>query len=332
MKTEKYDPVPLILNEGYSLDLHYNNYAEMVNVYNADNWEQYCNFQLLPHACKGHHQILHLHSMQLFYVKRSGGMMNKVGTPKGYLSFAVVEESAGNICFDRIKPKTGDIVFFDDKRPYNFMTSDDIKLCVVNIQKDKMGDLLPLVSQALMHTIYDTDGVMSKTLRDIWKRFTDQTAAKKEVKDFTEAEKEIKVLLLKLLREQTPAERRLTKGENIALTILDRTYGNMDKTTNVVSLMDKTISVASLAKEYQISEKTLGNSFKSLFGFTPTHFLRQLKLNLIHNELKKSKPDQTTVSNVARTWGFTHMGRFARYYRELFDRNPSQTLKQEFSF
>ena len=144
---------------------------------------------------------------------------------------------------------------------------------------------------------------------------------KKEVKDFTEAEEEIKVLLLKLLREQTPTHSKLTKGEDIALAIRDKTYG----------YMDKTINVASLAKEYQISDKTLENSFKSLFGFTPTHFLRQIKLNLVHNELKKSKPDQTTVSNVARKWGFTHMGRFASYYKELFGRNPSQTLKQEYS-
>ncbi|MCK5354738.1 MAG: helix-turn-helix domain-containing protein, partial [Methyloprofundus sp.] len=42
-------------------------------------------------------------------------------------------------------------------------------------------------------------------------------------------------------------------------------------------------------------------------------------------------PEQTTVSQLAYKWGFTHMGRFSGYYTELFEQNPSQTLKTPYS-
>jgi len=91
--------------------------------------------------------------------------------------------------------------------------------------------------------------------------------------------------------------------------------------------MDGKISISSLAEQYDVSEQTLQNSFKSLFGFTPKYFFRSLKLNLINQELKKSDLEQTTVSKIALKWGFVHMGRFSAYYTELFGEYPSQTLK-----
>jgi hypothetical protein len=30
---------------------------------------------------------------------------------------------------------------------------------------------------------------------------------------------------------------------------------------------------------------------------------------------------------VAQKWGFSHMGRFSKYYTDLFGENPSSTLK-----
>ena len=317
MKTKKHNPLPLILNEGYILDVYYDDYDAMMN--SAENWDHHCTYQLRPNALKGHHQILQLHSMQLAYVQRSGGFMYDVSPPKNCLTFAVLEECADKACFDRMKLESGDMVFFDDSRPLNFMTNDTMKLCVVNLQKEKMGALLPKFSQALYHTIKDTDGVMSKALRDIWKNFTDNDECKMNKKAIMEAEEEINNILTKLLREQTPILPKLTKGENIVLNIRDQVYRHMDGK----------ISIDSLSKQHQVSKKTLHNSFNSLFGFTPNYFLRQLKLNLVHNELKKSNPRQSTVSKIAQKWGFMQMGHFSGYYSQLFGENPSKTLHRE---
>jgi len=319
MHTLQHTPPPLILNEGYFIDIHYDEYNGMVD--SAKNWKQYCTYRLLPDALKGHHQLLQLHSMQIGYVERPGGFMYDTSSPKECLSFAVIEECADKACFDTMKLQTDDIVFFDDSRSLSFMTNNAIKLCVVNLQKDKMGILFQKVSSALYHTIKDTNGVMSKTLRDIWKQCTDQSNLQKNKDVFIHAEEQISDLLIKLLTEQTPVVPRLTKGEKKALDIRDQVYNHMDAK----------IDIDHLAKQHQISKKTLHNSFKSLFGFTPGHFLLQLKLNLVYNELAKSDPRQTTVSHIALKWGFLHMGHFSANYSKLFGELPSHTLQKEYS-
>ncbi|WP_415407947.1 helix-turn-helix domain-containing protein [Sulfurovum sp. CS9] len=318
MQTKKHIPPPLILNEGYFVDHYYDGHEEMHS--HTENWDLHCTYQLLPNALKGHHQILQLHSMQLSCVQRPGGMMDNSSSAKDCLTFAVLEESTDKACFDHMKIQAGDIVFFDDSRPLNFLTNDAFKLCAVTMQKEKMGTLLPKVSQALYHTIKDTDDVMSKALNTIWEEFTEQGECKKDKETFRDAEEKINSILMKLLEEQTPTPPKLTKGEEKALDIRDQVYHHMDRKINIESL----------SKQHHISERTLQNSFKSLFGFTPNYFLRQLKLNLVHNELKKSDPAQSTVSRIAQKWGFTHMGRFSSFYTELFGENPSKTLKRDY--
>jgi len=318
MHKKQHTPPPLILNAGYFIDMHYDGYDGMVN--SAKNWRQYCTYRLLPDALKGHHQVLQLHTMQIGYVERPGGFMYDTSSPKDCLSFAVIENCADKACFDTMKLQTDDIVFFDDSRSLNFITNDAIKLCVVNLQKDDMGTLFPIVSKALYKTIEDTDGVMSKTLRDIWDQCTDRSPLTKNKNVLKDAEEQISDLLKKLLTQQTPIFRKLTKGEKKALEIRDQVYEHMDAK----------IDIDHLVKQHQISHKTLQNSFKSLFGFTPGHFLLQLKLNLVYNELLKSDPKQTTVSQTAQKWGFMHMGHFSGYYSKLFGELPSHTLQTEY--
>ncbi len=153
-------------------------------------------------------------------------------------------------------------------------------------------------------------------LREIWKDFT-VSSSKMDSQSYQKAEEQILSPVMELLSDQTPLIPKLTNGEKIALDIRDQ----------VMHHLDGKISISSLAKQYKVSEQTLQNSFKSLFGFTPKKFLRQLKLNLVHHELQKSNPDQNTISNIALKWGFEHMGRFSSYYTELFGVNPSQVLK-----
>jgi len=316
MKTQKHNPQPLILKKGYFSEQNYDGHIDMKS--SAKNWDHYCTYQLRPNGLTGQHQILQLESMQLSYAQRSGGMMNDVSSAKDTLTFAVIEESKDKACFHRTKLKSGDILFFDDSRPFSFMSNDAIKFCVVNIQKGKKCILEPKISQLLNHTISDTKCNMSRTLRSIWQDFTDHSQNAKGLQAYKNAENKIRKILVKLIEEQTPLSPALTRGEEIALDIRDQVYSHMDGK----------ISIESLARQHQISEKTLQNSFKSLFGFRPKHFLRLLKLNHVNNELINLDPKICTVSEIAFKWGFTHMGSFSRYYTDLFGENPSQTLKK----
>jgi len=314
MKPEKFNPQPLTLVEGYYSDQYYDSYKMLMQ--SAKNWKQHCPYQLKSDGLSGRHRVLQLHSMQIVFAKRKGGTMHNAVSAKDCINIAV-NETCKKACFGRMKIHAEEIIFFDDSQPYNLITNDTIKFVVVTVPKSALGSQLPTLSKAINHAIRDTDTRFTAILYRILKAFTDPSGQKKDTQSYQEAENEILAVIMELLAEQIPVKPKLTRGERMALDIRDKVFDHMDAKINI----------ASLAKEHQISEQTMQNSFKSLFGFKPKHLLRLLKFNHVHYELMQSSPDQSSVSKVAFKWGFTHMGRFSAYYAEFFGEKPSQTLK-----
>ncbi len=125
-------------------------------------------------------------------------------------------------------------------------------------------------------------------------------------------------LIEHLLQQQKPVAPNLNSGEEIAIAVRNQIYLHMDGN----------FSTGELAQQYGVSAKTLQNSFKSLFGFTPKYFIRALKLNVVRNDLATATKKRVTVQRVANKWGFMHMGHFSKNYKELFGETPSQTLNR----
>jgi len=307
---------PLELQEGFFLDKHYENYQMMDLNATSSNWKYNCTYQLLPNAIAGHHQILHLRNMQIAYSRREGGMMQDIYLADDTISIAVMEDCVDKVCFHRTKLKTGDIIFFDGGKSFNLVTNNTMIFRIITVHKTALGQLLPILMNALHKTIKDSDNLFSKTLKETWDYFTNETAINK--KDFYDAQMSIFQVLQKLLEEQVPRIQMLTNGEEIALKIRKQIYNHMDAKINIHFL----------SKQHSISEKTMQNSFKSLYGFTPNKFLRYMKLNLVYHDLKYTDDKQTTVQKIANRWGFMNMGHFSGYYTKLFNENPSQTLEQ----
>jgi len=306
----------LTLQKGFFVDNHYQNFKSMES--SARNWKYRCTYQLIPGAISGHHQILHLENMQVAYSKRDGGIMQEIQMASDSIAIAVIEECVDKACFYRTKLKTGDIIFFDGSVANNLITNNTMQFRVLTIKKSAFDTLLlSKLLRAVNHTIQDKDWLLSTTLKSIWNKFSNEKIEKSD-KDFLEAESKIYEVLTKLLNKQTPVDSDLTSGEETALLIREQVYNHMDGKT----------TIKSLSKQYSVSEKTLQNSFKSLFGFTPNKFLRYLKLNLVYHDLESAQLKKTTVLNIATKWGFIHMGHFSNYYTELFGENPSQTLSK----
>jgi len=115
---------------------------------------------------------------------------------------------------------------------------------------------------------------------------------------------------------QTGEGCHLTEGEKTALEI--RTF--------LLDSLEETMTIQSIVERFQISDKTLQNSFMSLFGITPKHFINLLKLNRAHEDLQHANAQETNVSDIAIKWGFSHFGRFSKDYKSLFNALPSETL------
>jgi len=87
-------------------------------------------------------------------------------------------------------------------------------------------------------------------------------------------------------------------------------------------------TIATLAAEVAVSVRSLQVGFARSVGQTPMRYLRQVRLERVHDELTKAEPGTTTITQAASKWGFTHLGRFASEYHKTFGELPSESLAQ----
>jgi len=85
------------------------------------------------------------------------------------------------------------------------------------------------------------------------------------------------------------------------------------------------VTITELCQIAFVSRRTLQYSFESILGYTPLHFIRMTRLNQVRRALKNA-PKDSTVTEIAEFWGFTHAGQFGSDYKKLFGELPSKTL------
>lgn len=79
-----------------------------------------------------------------------------------------------------------------------------------------------------------------------------------------------------------------------------------------------------LAKECGVTPRALQYAFRQHLGCTPQDYLRRVRLDLARRSLRDGTSQ--SVGDAAAAHGFFNPGRFATYYRQMFDENPGQTL------
>ena len=283
------------------------------------NWQYHAIYKLMPTAFSGENTIIMLPRLQLSYAKRSGGIFYTVSAPKGTVSVAVVTRSEGKICFGNAKLKEGDILFFDDKEYYSLFNNDTFEASIVSIPRKGFRKLTQMLTIYRNKVIQDSNNMLTAQMLHILESFKSNPSIRNDIQQQAEMEAEIIKCIETLLETQCPCFPKLTKGERIALEIRDRIYKRVTKK----------VTISSLSQEFNVSEQTLQNAFKSLFGITPNKFLRNLKLNHVRQALIEADPEKETILRIANRWGFTHMGHFSRYYTDLFGENPSLTLARK---
>lgn len=84
------------------------------------------------------------------------------------------------------------------------------------------------------------------------------------------------------------------------------------------------ISVFDLARTLDVSTRTLEYSFQEILNTTPASYIKIVRLHEARRAIRMCEPGRT-VTDIASTWGFWHLGRFASDYRNLFGELPSET-------
>jgi transcriptional regulator GlxA family with amidase domain len=91
---------------------------------------------------------------------------------------------------------------------------------------------------------------------------------------------------------------------------------------------ERPFTVADLAEIAGMSVRSLQEGFRRHVGMAPMAYLQTVRLGRAHDALRDEDPYRVTVAAVAHRFGFAHLGRFARAYRDRYGVCPSHTLRR----
>ncbi len=91
--------------------------------------------------------------------------------------------------------------------------------------------------------------------------------------------------------------------------------------------LDTPVTLPDLVAASGVAGRTLLQHFRDTQGVSPIRYLRNARFRKVREALARAQPGDS-VTAIAMSWGFSHMGRFAVEYRRRFGESPSETLRQ----
>lgn len=110
------------------------------------------------------------------------------------------------------------------------------------------------------------------------------------------------------------------KGQSIAPSFVKRIEHYIEEHAH------EPISVGDLAEYAGVSTRSLFSGFRRFRNTSPMHYLKEVRLRRVHDELLSAQPSSGTVTTIAFRWGFSHLGHFTTDYKRRFGETPSETL------
>ncbi|MHC4946925.1 MAG: helix-turn-helix domain-containing protein [Planctomycetota bacterium] len=128
-------------------------------------------------------------------------------------------------------------------------------------------------------------------------------------------------LFVDLVRNGRGADRSQANDHRAKLAV-DRAEAFID------ARIEEPILVSELARVAGASERTLRRAFRARHGTGPKAYIARRRLDRARGRLLAADPEETTVTAVAMSLGFHHLGQFAVDYRRAFGERPSETLRR----
>ncbi len=91
------------------------------------------------------------------------------------------------------------------------------------------------------------------------------------------------------------------------------------------SNLDAPITLFDIVEVSGIPGRTLFKHFQDWRGVSPMRYLRNARFQRAREALRRARPE-ASVTEIAMSCGFAHMGRFSVEYRKRFGESPSETL------
>ncbi|MEZ5735497.1 MAG: AraC family transcriptional regulator [Novosphingobium sp.] len=88
------------------------------------------------------------------------------------------------------------------------------------------------------------------------------------------------------------------------------------------------IGIDELVAVAGVSSRSLYYGFRRWRKTTPMSYLRNLRLNVAHEELRDAENSGKRVTEIAMNIGYDHLSRFSRDYKQRFGESPSATMRR----
>lgn len=91
---------------------------------------------------------------------------------------------------------------------------------------------------------------------------------------------------------------------------------------------DRDLTIGDLAAYAKVSTSALFAGFREFRNTTPMAYLKSVRMQRVHDELRSPASADATVTSIAMRWGFHHLGHFAADYKNRYGECPSRTRER----
>ncbi|MGP1375438.1 MAG: helix-turn-helix domain-containing protein [Almyronema sp.] len=286
--------------------------------------------QLQPGAVCGCLKQIQIGNVQLFRSRINRSVRSLGSSPKDTVAFGIPLQVPGRTIWHGYECEYNQILV-NTNREVDFTTPDNYELFVITIYRPTLlevayqlnrRDLVKELGQkslltALPHQLDQLRSYLHEIFQQIHEQPTCVHASQ------TEAHITQTIIQL-LLNSIQSSEDTILNG----LRPLRRTSLAKQVEEYMLSHMHQPLTLSQICEAMGVSERSLHYAFQDLFDMSPMAYLKARRLNQVRRHLKMADPRSEKVVDIARQWGFHHMGHFSVDYKAMFGESPSETLKR----
>lgn len=250
--------------------------------------------------------------------------------PEGMWTFVVLGKDASMINFNHeLTQSTSTLLIYAPRQAINATTYDGFEVYTFSVSEShlqKIAKQLGLINIEEKLSLIDRVELHKEQTNSLREQLIQllQYAQNLEEKQLSQ---ENTNLLLNLLPTKFLYEVHLHAGCPTKRVFRNKHILYMQVRSYIHTHYHTNISIAAIAQQYNISERTLRNYFVNELSLPPKQYLNIIRLHKVKNKLT-SNHNYTSIEQVARSCGFIHMGQFSAAYKNFFGELPSQTLSE----
>ena len=244
-------------------------------------------------------------------------------------AFGIFFSIEGNANFFGQKSKPTDMCVLRGGERMDFVTPEKIDMVGITINNQVLDDYFENVAHFDINSSLNNKHIVPETnslrhLRSFLETLTTMLQISPESLKHEELQRYLQDSILSGLTETlqyAEASNKTRPSYIVRRNVVDRAKAFINEHT------EKPVTIEELCKAVGASQRTLQYCFEDVLMTNPVQYLRKMRLNGVRRDLKSYSGKHVSVQDVAAKWGFWHLSRLARDYRELFGELPSETIK-----